>query len=239
MALHSSAGTCLSVFAGLPATYDAQGFGTLAFTTVGELESIGGMEIRRNTGTFSNLCTKNSSTIKGSRQAMTISVVAALDEDDAGQIMMIASEAEDDELYSFCVEESNGVKNYFVGTVIACGKTFGGDTDPVKAPYDIAVQAVHQMSKPILIVPVPAVTGVTVAPTSASVAEGATTQLTASVLPAGVSQAVTWSSADPLIATVNSSGLVTGVAQGGPVNITATSVADDTKTASAAITVTS
>lgn len=153
MAIHSSAGTCLSVSASLPATYDAAGFEALTFTEVGEIETIGGMEIRRNTGTFTGLCSSNSTTIKGARQAMTISVVAALDEDDAGQVLMIASEAEKSELYSFCVTESNGVKNYFVGTVIAAGKTFGGDTDPVRAPYDIAVQSVPEMDRPILVVP--------------------------------------------------------------------------------------
>src|SRR5690554_6740206 len=99
MALHSSAGTCLSVSAALPTTYDAAGFDALTFTTVDELETIGGMEIRRNTGTFTGLCSNNSSTIKGARQAMTISVVTALDEDDAGQVLMIASEAEKSELY--------------------------------------------------------------------------------------------------------------------------------------------
>lgn len=154
MALHSSAGTCLSVSADLPATYDAAGFGALTMTTVGELESVGEMVMRRNSGEFSNLCTGNTSVIKGNRQAITVSVVCALDEDDAGQVLMMASEASHD-LYAFCVEESNGVKNYFVGTVMAAGKQFGGDTDPVKAPYDIGIQAIPEMTKPILVVPAP------------------------------------------------------------------------------------
>lgn len=82
-----------------------------------------------------------------------------------------------------------------------------------------------------------AVTGVTVAPGTASIAVAATRQLTATVAPGGANQAVTWSSATPSVATVNSSGLVTGVAAGTSV-ITATSVADDTKTSTATITVT-
>ncbi|NWB62367.1 phage tail tube protein [Pseudomonas sp. F1002] len=82
-----------------------------------------------------------------------------------------------------------------------------------------------------------AVTGVTVAPGTASIAVAATRQLTATVAPAGANQAVTWTSATPSVATVNSSGLVTGVAAGTSV-ITATSVADDTKTSTATITVT-
>jgi hypothetical protein len=82
-----------------------------------------------------------------------------------------------------------------------------------------------------------AVTGVTVAPTTASIAVAATRQMTATVAPGGASQAVTWTSATPSVATVNSSGLVTGVAAGTSV-ITATSVADGTKTGTATITVT-
>lgn len=155
MAKVKSTGTCLSVSDSLPTTYDAAGFGALSFTQVGELESVGGMEITRNTGSFTNMCSGNTSTIKGARAAITVAVVCALDEDDAGQILMIASEAEEDELYSFCVTLANGNKDYFVGTVVRCGKTFGGDTDPVKAPYDIAVDAPSGMAKPILTVPAP------------------------------------------------------------------------------------
>jgi hypothetical protein len=82
-----------------------------------------------------------------------------------------------------------------------------------------------------------AVTSVTVTPATASIAIAETEQLTAVVAPIGASQAVTWSSATPSVATVNSSGLVTGVSAGTAV-ITATSVADGTKTDTATITVT-
>lgn len=152
MAHHSSSGTCLSVSEGQPDTFDKAGFEGMTFTQVGELETIDGLVMRRKTGEFSNLCTGNTSIIKGNREATIVSVVCALDEDDAGQILMIESEDSHD-LYSFCVTESNGTKNYFVGTVVAAGKQFGGDTDPVKAPYDIGIQAAKEMEKPILVVP--------------------------------------------------------------------------------------
>lgn len=82
-----------------------------------------------------------------------------------------------------------------------------------------------------------AVTGVTVTPDTASIAIAETEQLTAAVAPIGANQAVAWSSATPSVATVNISGLVTGVSAGTAV-ITATSVADGTKTDTATITVT-
>jgi len=95
---------------------------------------------------------------------------------------------------------------------------------------------VAKISPTITRVPFVAVASVAVAPATASVAVGATRQLTASALPATAGQNVTWSSATPGVATVNAAGLVTGVSAGTAV-ITAKSVSDPTKTATATITV--
>jgi hypothetical protein len=86
-------------------------------------------------------------------------------------------------------------------------------------------------------VPFVPVTSVSVTPGTASVAVGATRQLSASAAPSGAAQSVTWSSSAPNVATVSSTGLVTGIAAGTAV-ITGTSVSDKTKTASSTITVT-
>jgi len=80
-----------------------------------------------------------------------------------------------------------------------------------------------------------AVTGVTLAPTSATISVHGTILLTATVLPAtATNQNVTWSSSDTTIATV-SNGTVTGV-KAGPATITATT-ADGNKTATCTVTV--
>src|SRR5439155_20427488 len=83
------------------------------------------------------------------------------------------------------------------------------------------------------------VASVTVAPPMATVPIGQLIQLTATtkdangnVLPGRV---VSWTSSNAALATVNASGLVTGVAGGGPVTITATS---EGLSGTAAITVT-
>jgi uncharacterized protein YjdB len=85
---------------------------------------------------------------------------------------------------------------------------------------------------------VPVVTTVTVAPTSASVAAGATTPLVATVKDQNgnvmTGQTITWTTSNSAVATVNSSGLVTGVAAG-PATITATTAG---KSGTSAITVT-
>jgi uncharacterized protein YjdB len=78
---------------------------------------------------------------------------------------------------------------------------------------------------------------VTVSPAAFTLALNETKTFAATVsVPAGLSNAVTWTSADPSIATVNSSGVVTGVGFGAT-SITATSVADPNAKATAAITV--
>lgn len=81
------------------------------------------------------------------------------------------------------------------------------------------------------------VTGVSISPTSASIPVGATTQLTATVAPANATNKnVSWVSSNTSVATVSSTGMVTGVAAGNA-TITVTTQSGN-KTASSAITVT-
>ena len=81
-----------------------------------------------------------------------------------------------------------------------------------------------------------AVTGVSLSPSTASVNKSATQQLSATIAPSNASnQTVTWSSNNTAVATVNASGLVTGVAAGTAV-ITATTQ-DGGFTATSTITV--
>ncbi|MDX2189392.1 MAG: Ig-like domain-containing protein, partial [Bacteroidota bacterium] len=81
-----------------------------------------------------------------------------------------------------------------------------------------------------------AVTGVSVSPATVSVMIGKTTQLTSTVAPAdATNKNVTWTSSNNSIATVNASGLVSGVAEG-TATITATT-ANGNKTSSSVVTV--
>jgi hypothetical protein len=82
-----------------------------------------------------------------------------------------------------------------------------------------------------------AVTAVSVSPTTASINIGVTTQLTKTIAPTNATnQNVTWSTSNASVATVNTSGLVTGVATG-TATITVTTV-DGSKTATCSVTVT-
>lgn len=83
-----------------------------------------------------------------------------------------------------------------------------------------------------------AVSTVTVSPSTASVTAGQEVQLTTSVATTGfVNQGVTWASSDTTKATVDAYGKVKALAAGS-VTITATSVYDNSKTGTAAITIT-
>lgn len=79
-------------------------------------------------------------------------------------------------------------------------------------------------------------TGVTLNKETTSVAAGATVTLKATVAPKDADQSVTWSSSAEEFATVDASGVVTGVAAG-EASITATSTANDELSASCAVTV--
>lgn len=80
------------------------------------------------------------------------------------------------------------------------------------------------------------VTGVTVAPSTASIGIGATATLVETVLPANATNKnVTWTTSNEAIATVSATGVVTGVASGNA-TITVTTV-DGSKTAACAVTV--
>lgn len=84
--------------------------------------------------------------------------------------------------------------------------------------------------------PVVTVTGVTVDAAQKTIKVGEETQVTATVAPAEANQAVTWTSADNKIATVDATGKIKGVAAG-KIKIIATSVADTTKSGEVEITV--
>ena len=79
--------------------------------------------------------------------------------------------------------------------------------------------------------------GVALNETAVEVKPGDKLQLSASVLPEGSPQGVTWSSSNAEVALVDEAGLVTAIAEGTAV-VTATSSADSSKSASCTVTVT-
>lgn len=109
----------------------------------------------------------------------------------------------------------------------------GGKRDLVEVTlnYTVAKQAPTITRAPYV-----APTSVTALPATATIAVAGTQQLTATVAPSGAPQDIIWSSVDPEIASVSSTGLVTGIASG-TATIVAKSEADPTKADTCDITV--
>jgi glucosylceramidase len=102
--------------------------------------------------------------------------------------------------------------------------------------FDYAVPAASAVTFNWATVTPIAVTGVSVSPTTANIAVNTTSQLVATVAPTNATNKnVTWSSNNTSVATVNSNGLVTGVAQGTAI-ITVTTISGG-KTATSSFTI--
>ena len=113
------------------------------------------------------------------------------------------------------------------GSTLAAGRV----ADPAKSGADYGITDPQGTEIEVQ------VTGVTVSPSTASIAVGATQQLTPTVAPSNASiKSVTYSSSATGTATVSASGLITGVAAGSA-TITVTTV-DGGETATCAVTVT-
>src|SRR5207249_500080 len=93
-------------------------------------------------------------------------------------------------------------------------------------PVTMTATSEGQSGTATVTVTVAPVAAVTVTPSSGTVAIGQTVQLTATTRDASgnplTGRVITWQSSNSAIASVNGSGLVSGVAAGGPVTITAT-----------------
>lgn len=132
--------------------------------------------------------------------------------------------ADGEEVYNKYKNYKNDYRNYcpYQETINAATKKIDDAIDNLKLIEKIVVVRVK---------------GVTVAPTTASVVEGNTVQLTATVSPANATnKRVTWKSSDETIATVDAKGLVKAVKEG-TTTITVTTK-DGAKTATSTITVT-
>jgi hypothetical protein len=107
-------------------------------------------------------------------------------------------------------------------------------------PVTITATSEGQSGTAAVSIVAPVVTTVAISPAIVSVSNGGTTPLVATVRDQNnitlTGRVVTWTTSNAAVATVNSTGIVTGVSAGGPVTITATS---EGKSGTSAVTVTS
>ena len=98
---------------------------------------------------------------------------------------------------------------YVATAVVAAGGAFAACSDPSAPPANDTLAA--SLAKGA---PANKLKSISVSPSSATVAVGSTQQLVATANPPGSATSFTWSSSDNAVATVSTSGLVTGVAAG-------------------------
>jgi hypothetical protein len=137
----ASVGTCVSVAATVPATFDKAGYEALTYTQLGELESIGDITVVHAAVTFQNMCTGRTSTLKGAEEPLEVSLTVGLDRSDAGQVIMTAARKSLTQKVSIKVSEANGDAVYFHGFVMSDSILYGGINEVKRAEYNIGVVA--------------------------------------------------------------------------------------------------
>jgi len=139
---YSGSGTCVSVSAASPATHDGTGFAALTYTTVGELETLGEINIRNASVSFANLCTGKTSLLKGAEEGVEFDIGVAMDREDAGQVIMNAARKSLTQKVSLRVVDNAGdtvyVEAYVMGERVAGG---AGVNDVRMNVYSIGVIA--------------------------------------------------------------------------------------------------
>lgn len=118
MTVRTSAGTTISVSAGLPATHNQAGFAALSFTDVGEVTDLGEFGREYALVTHNPLAERGTVKRKGSYNEGQINLTMGLDNDDAGQVIMEAASLSDAD-HSFKVTLQSGDVYYFLAQVMS------------------------------------------------------------------------------------------------------------------------
>ncbi len=124
MASFTTAGTLIKISAALPATYNASGFDALAFTTIGEITNLGEFSKVFQTVPHNPIATRQTINEKGSFDFTPLNLEMALDEDDAGQVL-INTALGSDLAFSFEVTSKTGDVYYFTGKTMSFARSFG------------------------------------------------------------------------------------------------------------------
>ena len=103
MAVDTMAGAKISVGPANSVANDQAAYEALAYTLIGEVESISEFGDASREVTFTSLSDRRVRKFKGSRDAGTVQITMGNDESDSGQSDLVTAEASDDE-YAFKVE---------------------------------------------------------------------------------------------------------------------------------------
>jgi hypothetical protein len=117
MASRTSAGSTLRVSAAQPGTFNVAGYNALSWTEVGEITDLGEFGREYNLVTHNPLKTRATVKKKGSYNEGQINLQMALDDADAGQVILSAAVLSDND-YSFEITLQSGKKYFFQAQVM-------------------------------------------------------------------------------------------------------------------------
>ena len=138
MASFTSAGSTLGVSASAPATFDDAGYDALTYTLVGEITDLGEFGKVYNRVDHLPLASRGIVKRKGSYDNGSMTIVCALDNDDAGQTIMQAA-ADSDSSHTFEVTLQNGDLYQFTGQVMSANVNVGGTDNITQVTYQLEI----------------------------------------------------------------------------------------------------
>ena len=121
----TSAGSTLSVYAGMPVAYTVDGFKQLQFVEVAEITDLGEFGREYNQVTHSPLKSRRAVKRKGSYNEGSISLPMARDAKDAGQAILTDASKSDDS-YSYCIRLQDGARFFFTAQCMSFKTGVGG-----------------------------------------------------------------------------------------------------------------
>lgn len=133
MASHTAAGSLLKICAAQPATYDAAGYAALSWTTVAEITNFGEFDRVYNLIKHNPVATRGTVKRKGSYDEGQMNLEMALDNDDAGQIIMKAASRSDSDYSIQVYDSADNQPYYFQAQVMSFRRSIGGVDNIVKA----------------------------------------------------------------------------------------------------------
>lgn len=138
MATTLSVTTTLGISATLPATIDAAGYGAVVFTAIGEVIDISEIGVSYNVVEHQSVTTRYPTKKKGVYNFDDVTVTMAMDDADAGQILIAAALASDNS-YSIEIATPDAVSRFVTGKVTSFKKgAFAGD-DTIVASLTLAI----------------------------------------------------------------------------------------------------
>lgn len=138
MTIRLTAGTGLGISSKPPLTFDAAGYKALAFSEIGEITDGGSHGRTYAEITHQPIKTRGTQKFKGSFNDGTKTLQLALDDKDAGQVILREALNSDND-YSFAVTYSDGAIDYFQAKVMSFEKAFGGSDTVVSATVSLSI----------------------------------------------------------------------------------------------------